>query len=142
MNYGATLTGVQAYITNWTIGVDTHPTILDVEAWLVEQAAEIDLIVGPTSNIPATQLGPLETFGRDLVHRAVASRTIDAAIPERAYESDQSYGQILWARYKDGLKQFAAAVADAQAAGQPAGIYGSAASANFPEPARLTCRPL
>lgn len=136
--FNPTVAGVQAFLTELTIENEKSPNIDDVNLWLIEKSAEVSLAIGADDSIPVGVRAILEIHGRDLIQRGVAGQFRNAAIPERAFESTNNYGDILLSEYRAGLKALSTGE---YAVAQAAGEYGSAA-ASFPAKIGFASRPL
>ena len=148
MEFAATLEGVQAFIANWDVDSSTRPDRAEVETWLATHAAELNLVLGDTANVtvfPASTTAQIVSRGRDLIHTGVAARVVNVAIPERAYDSDTSYGDVLWKQWMTGvadLRKTVQAIRDGALAGPPPGANDSTlASGRFPLTPRYRTRP-
>jgi hypothetical protein len=143
LTLGPTITGVQGLIQHFVITPTTNPNDIEVQAWIDAFEAEVLLTIGDPTLIPAATAALLETFGRELVHKAAAGRTINAAIPERAYESETSYGDTLLKEYERGLKMLRDQRNDGLLTANPISVpgYGSARG-SFPVSLGIEGRPL
>jgi type II secretory pathway component PulC len=138
LTINATLDGVQALIQDWTVTDDSNPSAQDVELWIREFTAELQLAVGDVTAVAPEVVEALRTHCRGLVHVGVAGRTRNAAIPERAYESQNSYGDVLLKQYQAELDKIRKAEFVTI---EPAGTFGGA-KAKFPTAVGYASRPL
>lgn len=148
MDFTPTPEGVQAFIANWDVDSSTRPTRQQVETWLATHEAELDLGLGDTTNttiFTPTITAQIISRGNDLIHTAVASRVVNTAIPERAYDSETSYGDVLWKQWTAGvaaLTKTVQQIRDGALAGPPPGANDSTtASGRFPVSPGYRTRP-
>lgn len=135
-DYGASVAGVRRLLPTVDIEASSEPSESDVQAWLAEFTGNVARRLGNVSALTEAQVGEITVAARGLVHLGVAATVYDAHFPERAGLTDQSYGQVLWGRYSDGLDELDAEV-EALTGEEAAG--GADASGvplyYFPEPA-------
>lgn len=117
--FGASVAGVEGHVSDIHLTDSSRPTRSTVEEWLKTIGGQVSgAAAGYATLENADPLAYAEVVdtARGLVNLGAAAWVADAAFPERADGNSASLGEVLWARYKDGLASLTARVAQLLAA--------------------------
>ncbi|MFT4471704.1 hypothetical protein ACMX2H_17525 [Arthrobacter sulfonylureivorans] len=101
-----------------------------VQQWITDVAAAVDLRLRRRSELPEELQGKLDAFAATVVRTGAGAYLSDAAFPAKSSVNDTgSYGSVLWTRYQAELTAAETALAEwlapggGAAAGKPVGTF-------------------
>lgn len=128
--------GVRAHLPLLPIGADTTPSTGNVEHYLRTLSNSLRARIGDLAG--HADADALTAAARDVVEVGAAAMAEDAAFPERADQADTSYGNVLWARYRQLLADLLITLGiDPDQPGTTPGAGGAAGAgiaSSFPPP--------
>jgi hypothetical protein len=109
--FGASVSGVSALVPAAPVLDALQPgqkgvTAAQVALWVEELSEAVDLrLAGRERLRNEARLASLLKAARGVIHNGAASYLESARFAERAAVADTTYGEVLWKRYTDGLRE-------------------------------------
>lgn len=118
-DFGASVEGVRALLPQLTISETSEPSESDVERYIKAAAGHVSVRIG--APIPADVDSDEYAWAQGLVELGAAAYTQSAGFPERAAQAGDSYGEILWNRFLEGIDEFLEARGESTGSGDGVG---------------------
>jgi len=98
--------------TNNDARMPTPITEETVKAWVIEVSDAVSIGIGPWGNLTGDTLERVRAAARAVVANGAASYLQAARYPTKSTLNDSSYAGVLWERYKEGLANLKALIAE------------------------------
>lgn len=109
--YGATISGVGAYLPNRQFTDSSNPNVNQVQQYIADVTSQVALTIGDLDRLSGAFLTNVLGQAKMVVQLGAAAWAQDAAYPERADPQNRTgWGQILWERFNMLLQQLAVTV--------------------------------